>query len=76
MLGVPAHRQFAEAAGTGSANRQVGMLQQAGDVVAEATFHQPGVLEFTHVGIVAPREMHHPTALAPTAREVRPAPSG
>ena len=60
--GRAAHRQFTQAARTGTANRQVGMLQQAGDVVAEAAFHQPGVLQFTHVGIVAPREMHHPTA--------------
>ena len=50
----PADGEFAEASGTCSADGQVGMLQQPGDVIAEAAFGQVGVLQLVDLGIVSP----------------------
>ena len=58
--GGAAHRQFAEAAGTGSADHQIGVLQQPGDVIAERAFHQRRVVEAAGFGVLAAAQMHHP----------------
>ena len=42
--GSPADGEFAEASSTGSADGQVGMLKQAGDVITEASLGQVGVM--------------------------------
>ena len=55
--------EFTEASGTGTADGQVGMLQQPGDVIAEAALGQVGVTQLVDLGIVSSCEMHHPALI-------------
>ena len=60
--GGAGYRQFAEAAGAGAADRQVGVLQQARQLIAERSFHHTGEVQAAGLGVVAAGEMHHPAA--------------
>ena len=70
--GGSAHRQFTQTAGAGTAHRQVGMLQQARDLVAEGLLHQQRVLHLAHFGVVAAGEVHHTAALLEQWRQHSP----
>ena len=61
--GSPADGEFAEASGTGSANGQVGMLKQAGDVIAEASFGQVGVTQLVDLRVIPSGEVNHSAPL-------------
>ena len=74
--GSSADGEFAEASGTGSADGQVGMLQQPGDVIAEAALHQVGVTQLVDLGVVSSSEMHHPAPLIQEVGQASRAPSG
>ena len=54
------HRQFAQGAGATAADHQVGVLQQAGDLVAEGPLHHAGRQRLARLGVVAAGEVHHP----------------
>ena len=54
--------QFAEAAGTGAADAEICVLQQAGNLIAEGSLHQVGVVELLGIRVVAAAEMNHAAA--------------
>ena len=61
--GGSADGQLTEAACTRSADRQIGMLQQAGDLITEGEFHQVRMLKLSDFRVVATSEMHDPASL-------------
>ena len=54
--------EFAQAAGSSSADGQIGMLQQPWNFIAEGLLRQLRVLQAACFGIVTATEVHHPAA--------------
>ena len=67
--GCSAHGQFTQAAGTGSADGEVGVLEQGRNLIAERLLHQQRVFDATHIGVIAAGEMHHAAAAAEQGRK-------
>ena len=58
-----ANGEFTDAPRTGSADGEIGMLQQGWDLVAEASFRQQGMVQLIQIRIIATGEMHNTASL-------------
>ena len=61
--GCVANGEFTDAPRTGSADGEIGMLQQGWDLVAEASFRQQGMAQLIQIRIIATGEMHNAASL-------------
>ena len=61
--------QFTEAAGTGSADREISMLEQGRNLIAKRPLNQHGVFDATHIGVIAAGEMHDAAAVVEHGRK-------
>ena len=55
--------QLTEAASARAAYGQIGMLQQAGDLIAERAFHQVRMMKLSDFRVIAAGEVHDPATL-------------